>query len=74
VGTDRAVLRDLASEIEWAKVSNVAPDRYAELADRFALFDVNRPGVEVEKLTTRRLVPDTEPLLHTVPNPLAEVK
>ncbi|MPZ60012.1 MAG: AAA family ATPase [Propionibacteriales bacterium] len=27
-----AELRDLASEVEWAKVSNVTPERYAELA------------------------------------------
>ena len=32
VKADRATLRDLASEIEWAKVSNVSPDRYAALA------------------------------------------
>ena len=30
--TDQATLRDLASEVEWAKVSNVRPDDYA--ADR----------------------------------------
>ena len=30
--TDQATLRDLASEIEWAKVSNVHPDDYARLA------------------------------------------
>jgi DNA helicase-2/ATP-dependent DNA helicase PcrA len=34
VQTDQAVLRDLASEIEWAKVSNVGPDDYAKVADR----------------------------------------
>jgi DNA helicase II / ATP-dependent DNA helicase PcrA len=32
VQTDRATLRDLASEVEWAKVSNVRPDDYAALA------------------------------------------
>jgi DNA helicase II / ATP-dependent DNA helicase PcrA len=32
--TDQALLRDLASEIEWAKVSNVGPDDYARVADR----------------------------------------
>ncbi len=32
VRPDQATLRDLASEIEWAKVSNVVPDRYAALA------------------------------------------
>ena len=32
VGTDRTVLRDLASEIEWAKVSNVLPEAYPRAA------------------------------------------
>ncbi len=31
--TDQASLRDLASEIEWAKVSNVRPDDYARIAE-----------------------------------------
>lgn len=31
---DQALLRDLASEIEWAKVSNVSPDGYAVTAIR----------------------------------------
>ena len=31
---DQALLRDLASEIEWAKVSNVSPDTYALTAIR----------------------------------------
>ncbi|WP_340537606.1 ATP-dependent helicase [Nocardioides sp. GXZ039] len=30
--TDQAMLRDLASEIEWAKVSNVRPDDYPAIA------------------------------------------
>ncbi|MBZ5740691.1 ATP-dependent DNA helicase UvrD2 [Nocardioides mangrovi] len=29
---DQALLRDLASEVEWAKVSNVHPDDYARIA------------------------------------------
>ncbi len=33
LNTDQALLRDLASEIEWAKVSNVSPSSYAEVAD-----------------------------------------
>jgi DNA helicase-2/ATP-dependent DNA helicase PcrA len=33
VGTDRTTLRDLAAEIEWAKVTNVAPDAYAQAAE-----------------------------------------
>ncbi|MBO0847478.1 MAG: ATP-dependent helicase, partial [Nocardioides sp.] len=32
VATDQALLRDLASEVEWAKVSNVGPDDYARVA------------------------------------------
>jgi DNA helicase-2/ATP-dependent DNA helicase PcrA len=32
VGTDQATLRDLASEVEWAKVSNVRPDDYERIA------------------------------------------
>ncbi len=32
VETDQGTLRDLASEIEWAKVSNVRPDDYARVA------------------------------------------
>ncbi len=31
---DQAAMRDLASEIEWAKVSNVSPEGYAEIARR----------------------------------------
>ncbi|MGZ6260760.1 MAG: ATP-dependent helicase, partial [Candidatus Limnocylindrales bacterium] len=34
VQTDQALLRDLASEVEWAKVSNVHPDDYAAIAPR----------------------------------------
>ncbi len=32
VDTEQATLRDFASEIEWAKVSNVRPDDYARVA------------------------------------------
>ena len=32
VDSDQALLRDVASEIEWAKVSNVVPDSYASVA------------------------------------------
>ena len=34
VDVNQALLRDLASEIEWAKVSNVRPDDYERLAPR----------------------------------------
>ena len=33
LGADQGALRDLASEIEWAKVSNVSPDDYAAIAE-----------------------------------------
>jgi DNA helicase-2/ATP-dependent DNA helicase PcrA len=33
LNTDQALLRDLASEIEWAKVSNVSPASYAAVAE-----------------------------------------
>ncbi|MCH7230779.1 hypothetical protein L0U85_07935 [Glycomyces sp. L485] len=46
--------------------------RFPELAERFGRFDVFKPKIEVEKLTTRRLLPDTEPRVHAVSNPLAE--
>ncbi|RYU14077.1 UvrD-helicase domain-containing protein [Nocardioides iriomotensis] len=32
VETDQATLRDLAGEVEWAKVSNVRPDDYVQVA------------------------------------------
>lgn len=32
LNADQALLRDLASEVEWAKVSNVHPDDYARVA------------------------------------------
>ena len=32
LNADQALLRDLASEIEWAKVSNVHPDDYGRIA------------------------------------------
>ncbi|GAA4692732.1 ATP-dependent DNA helicase UvrD2 [Nocardioides conyzicola] len=32
LNADQALLRDLASEIEWSKVSNVRPDDYAKVA------------------------------------------
>jgi DNA helicase-2/ATP-dependent DNA helicase PcrA len=34
VPADAAVLRDIAGEIEWAKVSNVRPDTFADVAAR----------------------------------------
>lgn len=47
VSTDRTVLRDLASEIEWAKVSNVLPEAYA-MAGQAASRDV--AGVDADSV------------------------
>jgi 2-[(L-alanin-3-ylcarbamoyl)methyl]-3-(2-aminoethylcarbamoyl)-2-hydroxypropanoate synthase len=48
--------------------------RFPELAARFELFDVYKPAIVVEKLALRRLLPDTELRLHSVPNPLASAR
>ncbi|MFZ2501880.1 MAG: ATP-dependent DNA helicase UvrD2, partial [Nocardioides sp.] len=32
LSADQSLLRDLAGEVEWAKVSNVTPDRYPQIA------------------------------------------
>jgi len=45
--------------------------RFPELTERFALFDLFVPTIEVEQLTKRRLYPDTELRVHEVANPLA---
>jgi siderophore synthetase component len=58
----------------WAVVRRTIEayqQHHPELADRFTRFDVFKPNIAVEKLTTRRLQPDTELQLHLVPNPLA---
>lgn len=34
INADQALLRDLAAEVEWAKVSNVHPDDYAKVAQQ----------------------------------------
>lgn len=45
--------------------------RFPELAERFELFDLFVPTIEVEQLTKRRLFPDTELRVHVVSNPLS---
>jgi 2-[(L-alanin-3-ylcarbamoyl)methyl]-3-(2-aminoethylcarbamoyl)-2-hydroxypropanoate synthase len=65
---------DLPERDFWAIVSDVVEAyqrRFPDMAERFTLFDVRKPTIAVEKLTTRRLLPDTELRLHAVPNPLA---
>ncbi|PZF80788.1 ATP-dependent DNA helicase UvrD2 [Jiangella anatolica] len=70
VPTDRTVLRDLASEIEWAKVSNVLPESYvtaAEAAHREVgnvdPESVARVYAAYEDLKTDRNVLDMEDIL-----------
>ncbi|WP_246220062.1 ATP-dependent DNA helicase UvrD2 [Phytoactinopolyspora halotolerans] len=70
VGTDRATLRDLASEIEWAKVSNVLAERYPEAAEaalrEVAGIDaptVARVYAAYEDLKSDRAVIDMEDIL-----------
>ncbi|MEZ0579157.1 UvrD-helicase domain-containing protein [Nocardioides sp. MH1] len=47
---DQALLRDLASEIEWAKVSNVGPDDYARIAGQQARSVSDQPADTVGKV------------------------
>jgi DNA helicase-2/ATP-dependent DNA helicase PcrA len=70
VSTDRAVLRDLASEIEWAKVTNVLPSSYpaaaAQARREVAGVDhesVGRVYATYEELKAERVVMDMEDIL-----------
>lgn len=47
---DQALLRDLASEIEWAKVSNVGPDDYAVIAAKHGRSIADQPADTVGKV------------------------
>ncbi len=47
IRADQALLRDLAGEVEWAKVSNVTPESYATLAAR---TDRQVAGLELEQV------------------------
>jgi 2-[(L-alanin-3-ylcarbamoyl)methyl]-3-(2-aminoethylcarbamoyl)-2-hydroxypropanoate synthase len=44
--------------------------RFSHLQDRFCLFDLYRPAIQVERLTRRRLFPETDIQVHSVRNPL----
>lgn len=64
----------LAERRFWALARDVVlahRRRFPDLADRFHRFDVLAPTVQVEQLAARRLLPETRPRLHEVPNPLA---
>ena len=45
--------------------------RFPQLQERFELFDLYTPLIEVERLTNRRLFPETDVQVHRVRNPLA---
>ncbi|GAA4787937.1 hypothetical protein GCM10023200_22810 [Actinomycetospora chlora] len=62
-----------AEEEFWAVVARVVrahAQRVPAFAARLGTFDVFAPTLSVEKLTTRRLWPDTELRTHRLPNPL----
>ena len=69
LSTDRASIRDLAAEIEWAKVSMLTPANYLENAqDRgtpggFDLTAVSRVFQAYEDIKTDRNVIDFEDVL-----------
>ncbi|ALL79343.1 hypothetical protein AD006_29045 (plasmid) [Pseudonocardia sp. EC080610-09] len=66
----------LAEADFWAEVVGAVrahADGHPDVADRMATFDVFAPTLEVEKLTSRRLHPDTEPRLRRVRNEWAAV-
>ncbi|CAN5445804.1 ATP-dependent DNA helicase UvrD2 [soil metagenome] len=50
VDASAALLRDLAAEVEWAKVTNVRPDDYAGVASR-----AGRDGVGLDEATVARV-------------------
>lgn len=57
----------------WALVRTVLEthqQRFPQLAERYQLFNLFAPTVQVEQLTKRRLYPDTEIRVHQVSNPL----
>jgi siderophore synthetase component len=58
----------------WSLARTVIIDyqtRFPQLQERFALFDLLTPTIEVEQLTKRRLFPEIERRVHQVPNALA---
>lgn len=60
----------------WALARSVITSyqcRFPGLWERFTLFDLYEPTIQVEQLTKRRLYPETEVRVHRVRNPLALV-
>ncbi|HYF62232.1 MAG TPA: IucA/IucC family protein, partial [Herpetosiphonaceae bacterium] len=48
--------------------------RFPQLRERFDLFDLRTPTIQVERLTNRRLFPETDVQVHRVGNPLAIIR
>ena len=57
-----------------AKVIREYQQRHPQHAARFQAFDVFAPTFQVEELTKRRLLGDSEPRFRQVPNPLHDFK
>ncbi|MGB3954879.1 MAG: ATP-dependent DNA helicase UvrD2 [Brooklawnia sp.] len=88
VPVDTSLLRDLAQEISWAKVSNIATDRYADLAVRAGRQvsglnpdQVGTAWLRYEQVKKRRQVIDFDDimlcaiaLLHEHPEVAAQVR
>jgi len=79
IQTDTAALRDLAGEVEWAKVTNVRPDDYAKVAPQaaraLASFDpatIARVFAAYEDVKTERGRIDLEDVLLCATALLAE--
>lgn len=64
---------DLDEPEFWAMVRETIAAyhrRFPDFAERYARFDIAGQKLDVEQLTARRLLPDTDPRMHSVPNPL----
>ncbi len=65
-----------AEERFWSLARSVVTGyqrRFPDLRERFALFNLFEPTIQVEQLTKRRLFPETEIRVHRVRNTLARV-
>lgn len=61
----------------WAMTAQVVrlyQQRHPQHAERFSAFDVFAPSFQVEELTKRRLLGDSEPRFRQAPNPLHAFK
>lgn len=59
----------------WGLIRNVIESyqkRFPQLEERYRLFNLFAPTIQVEQLTKRRLFPDTEIRVHQVTNPLSK--